>query len=158
VKTITYEEAVEECLCFGWIDSTAKSIDENRTMQMMTPRKPKSVWSALNKKRVAKLIELGLMTEAGLEKIEIAKKNGQWNAMDEVDALKVPKDLKAALAKNPTAKENYESFSNSNQKSILRWLVAAKREDTRKKRVEEAIMMLERNETLYKRNGKKEDK
>jgi uncharacterized protein YdeI (YjbR/CyaY-like superfamily) len=145
-KSIKYEEAVEEALCFGWIDSKVKKIDEERYMQRYTPRKDDSNWSQSNKKRVATLIEQGLMTPSGLEKIEIAKRNGSWYRLDDIERdILVPEDLKSALSENPQAKENFENFAPSQRKQYLWWLKSAKRDDTREKRIREIIRRAEEN-------------
>ena len=137
--TVSYEEAVEEALSFGWIDSTANALDEDRYLQLFTPRKPKSTWSRLNKERVEKLIKNGSMTVAGLEKIEAAKKNGSWTILDEVEDLIVPPDLEAAFDKNKEARSNYESFPKYVKKQTLWLVISAKRPETRKKRIEKII-------------------
>jgi uncharacterized protein YdeI (YjbR/CyaY-like superfamily) len=137
--SIRYSEAVQEALCFGWIDSKVKSLDADRYQQIFTPRKPKSVWSKLNKQYIEELIEQGLMTEAGLEKIEAAKQDGSWNSLDAIEALIVPIDLQQALAANEIANRNFEAFSNSIKKNILAWIESAKRPETRQKRIEQTI-------------------
>ncbi|BDI16459.1 hypothetical protein ANSO36C_22610 [Nostoc cf. commune SO-36] len=137
--SIRYSEAVKEALCFGWIDSKVKSIDEERYMQIFTPRKPKSVWSKLNKQYIEELIEQGLMTTVGLEKIEAAKQNGSWNSLDAIEALIIPLDLKQALEANTTANEYFEAFNNSSKKNILFWIDSAKRPETRLKRIEQTV-------------------
>lgn len=143
---IKYEQAVEEALCFGWIDSQVKKIDEERYMQRYTPRKDDSNWSQSNKKRAAKLIESGLMTPAGLEKIEIAKRNGSWTRLDDIEIdILVPEDLEKALADNPQAMENFENYAPSQKKQYLWWLKSAKREETRQKRIREIVKRAEGN-------------
>jgi uncharacterized protein YdeI (YjbR/CyaY-like superfamily) len=137
--SVQYSEAVQEALCFGWIDSKVKSLDEDRYMQIFTPRKPKSVWSKLNKQYIEQLIEQGLMSEAGLKKIDAAKQDGSWTMLDEIEALTIPVDLKQALEANETANRNFESFSNSAKKNILFWIDSAKRPETRLKRIEQTI-------------------
>lgn len=143
--SIRYPEAVKEALCFGWIDSKVKSLDEERYQQVFTPRKPKSVWSKLNKQYIEELIELGLMGEAGLEKIAIAKQNGSWNALDAIEALIIPLDLKQALAANKTANEYFARFSNTAKKNILFWIASAKRSETRLKRIELTVNAVAEN-------------
>lgn len=143
--SVRYNEAVKEALCFGWIDSKAKSLDEDRYQQVFTPRKPKSVWSKLNKQYVEELIEQGLMTEAGLEKIEAAKQNGSWSTLDAIEALIVPVDLMQALAANETAQRNFEAFSNSSKKIILFWISSAKRPETRLRRIEQTVSSAAQN-------------
>jgi uncharacterized protein YdeI (YjbR/CyaY-like superfamily) len=137
--SIKYSEAVKEALCFGWIDSKVNSLDSDRYMQIFTPRKPKSVWSKLNKQYIEELIEQELMTEAGLAKIEAAKQDGSWSLLDAVEALIVPPDLQQALDQNETAKRNFEAFSNSTKKNILFWIDSAKRSETRSKRIAQTI-------------------
>lgn len=137
--SIQYSDAVKEALCFGWIDSKVKSLDQDRYMQIFTPRKPKSVWSKLNKQYIEELIAQGLMTEAGLKKIEVAKQDGSWFTLDAIEALTIPIDLEQALAANEIAKQNFEAFSNSTKKTILFWIDNAKRSETRLKRIEQTI-------------------
>jgi uncharacterized protein YdeI (YjbR/CyaY-like superfamily) len=137
--SIKYSEAVKEALCFGWIDSKVNSLDSDRYMQIFTPRKPKSVWSKLNKQYIEELIEQELMTEVGLAKIEAAKQDGSWALLDAVEALIVPSDLQQALDQNETAKRNFEAFSNSTKKNILFWIDSAKRSETRSKRIAQTI-------------------
>ncbi len=136
---------MEEALCFGWVDSRPNKLDDERYMQLFSPRKPKSPWSKLNKQRVEKLIEQGLMTPAGLEKIEAAKQNGMWGIYDDIEALTVPQDLKEALAADETAKTNFEAFSDSSKKNILWWIESAKRPETRAKRIEETVELAAKN-------------
>ena len=143
--SIRYSEAVKEALCFGWIDSKLKGLDEERYMQIFTPRKPKSVWSKLNKQYIQELIDRGLMTEAGLEKIAVAKQNGSWNTLDSIEALIISDDLKQALATNETAKKYFEALSKSSKKSILFWIESAKRLETRSKRIEQTIISAAQN-------------
>lgn len=137
--TVTYDEAVEELLCFGWIDSKVRPIDAERYSQLVTPRKPGSVWSALNKRRVASLTEQGLLMPAGLAKIEAAQADGSWTSLDAVEALEVPADLRAALDAVPTAAGHYAAFSPTSRKLILMWVTSAKRPETRRKRIEETV-------------------
>jgi uncharacterized protein YdeI (YjbR/CyaY-like superfamily) len=143
--SVEYSEAVKEALCFGWIDSKVKSLDEERYMQIFTPRKLKSVWSKLNKQYTEELIEQGLMTEAGLEKIVAAKQDGSWTSLDAIEALIIPADLKQALEANATAKRYFETFSNSSKKNILLWIESAKRPATRLKRIEQTITSVAQN-------------
>jgi uncharacterized protein YdeI (YjbR/CyaY-like superfamily) len=143
--TISYEDAVQEALCFGWIDSTVRKIDEERYMQLFTPRKTGSNWSDLNKRRVKKLIDQGLMTEAGLRRIEEAKKDGSWKNLDAVEKLKVPPDLLKALSANGKAKKNFEGLSPSRKKQFLYWIASAKTEVTRKKRIAETVRLVAEN-------------
>lgn len=143
--SISYAEAVKEALCFGWIDSKVNSLDDERYMQVFTPRKAKSVWSASNKRYIAELLSEGLIMEAGLKCIEVAKQNGMWESLDKVEALELPDELVKAFKKNKPAKENFEKFPPSSKKLILQWIASAKRDETRQKRIEEAVTLAARN-------------
>ncbi|MBA2678037.1 MAG: YdeI/OmpD-associated family protein [Ktedonobacteraceae bacterium] len=138
---VEYSDAVEEALCFGWIDSKSNTLDNERYMQLFSPRNPKSPWSRLNKQRVEKLIEQDLMTEAGLKPIEAAKQNGAWTVYDTIEDLTMPEDLEKALSANPTADTNFQAFSNSSKKNILWWIQSAKQPATRSKRIEETVTL-----------------
>jgi uncharacterized protein YdeI (YjbR/CyaY-like superfamily) len=142
---VSYDDAVEEALCFGWIDSVQRTLDDERSMLRFSSRKPKSVWSKLNKDRVERLIERGQMTPAGLAKIEAAKRDGSWRALDAVERLVVPPDLKTALAARPVAARNFDGFSPSSKKIILGWIASAKRPETRLKRVAETVRQAAKN-------------
>lgn len=133
---VPYEEAVEEALCFGWVDSKVQSMDEERYRRYYSRRKPTSNWNGANKARVAKLIKQGKMTEAGLRAIELANENGAWEFLDDVEALVVPDDLADELAAHRGARLAYEGFSNSAKQGILLWVKQAKRAETRAKRIE----------------------
>ena len=135
--TVSYSEAVDEALCFGWIDSTRNSLDDERFIQFFCRRKPKSVWSRINKEKVERLIAEGLMTDAGYASIETAKQNGSWTILDEVEKLTVPKDLAAAFRRIKGSKAYFNGLSPSARKAILQWVVLAKRPETRLKRIEE---------------------
>ena len=135
--TATYSEAVDEALCFGWIDSTKKTMDDERFMQLFTQRKPKSVWSKINKAKIERLIAEGLMMDAGQRCIDIAKENGSWTILDEVEELFVPEDLVQALDESPGAASYFNGLSKSTKKMMLYWLVSAKRPETRVKRISE---------------------
>lgn len=141
IPTIAYGEAVEEALCFGWIDSKAKPIDEEKFMQFFSKRKEKSVWSKVNKEKVERLIQEGLMTEAGFAIIDKAKQNGSWKILDEAEALIIPMDLESEFQKKPKAKIYFLSLSRSDRRNILQWLVLAKRQETRQKRIEEIVKL-----------------
>ena len=144
-KYVSYDELVEEALCFGWVDSLPRKLDANRTQHLLSPRKHKSVWSALNKRRVEKLMAEGRMMPPGQAKIEAAKANGMWTFLDDVEALVIPDDLAAQLAKQPTAQKNFNAFSNSAKKGILQWIKMAKRENTRQQRIEKTVSLAEKN-------------
>ncbi|WP_316797451.1 YdeI/OmpD-associated family protein [Pedobacter agri] len=142
--TISWVEAVEEAICFGWIDSIRKSIDEERFIQFFTKRKPKSAWSKINKVKVLELIEAGLMTEAGYESITRAKENGSWIILDEVEELLIPNELDIEFNKKPEAKEFFLGLSKSVRKAILQWIAFAKRPETKAKRIEEVVELASR--------------
>jgi uncharacterized protein YdeI (YjbR/CyaY-like superfamily) len=144
-ESMRWEDAVQVAICYGWIDSTVKKLDEERRRQMFTPRKDKSVWSKLNKTYIEKLIADNLMHESGLKKIETAKKNGSWISLDAVESLEMPKDLEQAFAKSKKALDNYNGFSPSYRKSYLYWLNQAKREETRTARITQIISLCEQN-------------
>ena len=138
---VSYDEAVEEGLCFGWIDSLPRKLDEDRTKLLFTPRKPKSVWSQLNKERIVKLMANGAMTESGLAKIEAAKKDGSWNTLDASDNLKISDELAKAFRRNRVAQKNFDGFAPSAKKAILYWLYSAKQEETRAARIVKIVTM-----------------
>ena len=139
-KSVSHPDAVEEALCFGWIDSKLKRIDEERFILRYTPRKGKSVWSKINKDTAEKMIQLGKMTGAGLEKIKIAKKQGLWDsAYTNLKKDRIPSDLKKALLKNKKAWNNFNNFANSYRNSYIGWIKGAKSDITRKKRIDEVI-------------------
>lgn len=142
---LEYEDAVEEALCFGWVDSKGNKLDDERTMLWMAPRKPGSGWSRPNKERVEKLIRSGQMAPAGLAKVEAARQDGSWNALDAVEALEIPPDLAAALDANQPARQNFEAFPRSVKRGILEWISSAKRPETRAKRVEETATLAAKN-------------
>jgi uncharacterized protein YdeI (YjbR/CyaY-like superfamily) len=146
IPSVAYAEAVEEALCFGWIDSKVQTIDKLTYRQIFTPRNPKSVWSETNKKRVEMMIGAGQMTRAGLEKIEAAKKNGQWeNAYGKRDSVVMADDLKTALVQNPQAWENFNNFSTSSQSTYIRWISSAKRAETRENRISRVVELSSKN-------------
>lgn len=140
-----YAEAVEEALCFGWVDSKANKLDEERSLLWFAPRKPRTGWSKINKERVDKLIAAGLMMPPGLAKIEAAQQDGSWNALDGVEALEIPPDLVVALADNPPAADHFAAFPRSVKRAILEWIGNAKRAETRAKRVTETATLAAEN-------------
>jgi uncharacterized protein YdeI (YjbR/CyaY-like superfamily) len=141
-RRLSYAEAVEEALCFGWIDSVLNPIDGARYRQLFTPRKSKSHWSRVNKDRVKALIAGGLMTAAGLAVIEAAKRSGSWSALDAVESLTVPPDFSRALAAAPEARTKFAGFSPSSKKMYLHWINHAKRDETRARRIEASIALI----------------
>ena len=145
ISSVYYPEAVDEALCFGWVDSKPNKRNENSYYQFFSKRNPKSNWSRLNKEKVATLIEQGLMQTAGFEMIEIAKKNGTWTALDEVENLIIPDDLQELFSNNNTAFENWENFPPSSKRGILEWILNAKKPETRQKRIEETVSLAEKD-------------
>lgn len=143
--SMRWEDAVKVALCYGWIDSTVKSLGNGKRRQYFTPRNDKSVWSALNKRYIKELLDSDLMHEAGLEKIKIAKQNGSWTALDDVENGIIPEDLQLEFDNNPTAFNNYQNFAPSYRKSYLYWLNQAKRDTTRQKRIAEIISLCAKN-------------
>lgn len=143
IPTVTYSEAVDEALCFGWIDSKSKPLDDEKFMQFFSKRKAKSVWSKVNKEKIERLTKEGLMTKAGFDIIEIAKQNGSWTILDEVEALIIPKDLNDEFENRPKAKAYFLSLSRSDKRNILQWLILAKRQETRQNRISEIVELSE---------------
>lgn len=137
--SVTIEEAGLEALCFGWIDSKRLPLDDHRYRQSYMPRRPTSTWSKVNKERVERLIRDSSMTEAGLSAIATAKANGSWTSLDAVEALSIPKDLRAALAADPIARSNFDAFAPSVKKLALQRLNTAKRAETRSRRIDEIV-------------------
>lgn len=144
-KSVNYEEAVEEALCFGWIDSKPNKRDEESFYQFFAKRNPTSNWSKINKDRIKKMTEEGLMTPAGLEMVNKAKENGSWSALDEVEEIVIPADLKKLLTKNKMASVFFDAFPRSVKKGILEWILNAKKVETRNKRIEETVRLAEKN-------------
>lgn len=143
---VPYEDIIEEALCFGWVDSTAKTLDDERGMLWFAPRKRGSGWARTNKERVARLEAQGLIAAPGWAAIEAAKADGSWSLLDDVEDLREPDDLKAALAEIPGAVENWESFPPSSRKMALTWVVTAKRAETRAARVKDVAEKSARGE------------
>jgi uncharacterized protein YdeI (YjbR/CyaY-like superfamily) len=143
---VSVAEVVEEALCFGWIDGLANKLDEKRFKLLLSPRKSKSTWSKINKVRVSRLIKAGLMQPQGVVVIKLAKKNGSWNTLNDIDKIKFPDDLLKALAKNSKAKPNFDAFPPSTKKQILYWIQSAKTTETRNKRIKETVSKAVKNE------------
>ena len=143
---LDYGEAVEEALCVGWVDSTARRLDEDRSTIWMGPRRPRSGWSRSNKERVERLVAAGLMLPAGLAAIEEAKRRGTWALFDAVEDLVVPDDLAAAFEEHPPSREHWDAFSRSARRALLGWIVQAKRPETRARRIDETARLAARNE------------
>lgn len=145
IPTVTYSEAVDEALCFGWIDSKSKPIDEHKFMQFFSRRKEKSIWSKINKDKIERLTNEGLMTKAGFEIVEKAKQNGSWTILDEAEALIIPIDLEKEFETRPNAKQYFLTLSRSDKRNILQWLTLAKRQETRRKRITEIVELANQN-------------
>jgi uncharacterized protein YdeI (YjbR/CyaY-like superfamily) len=143
---IEYDEAVEEALCFGWVDSKPGKVDQERSKLWFAPRKARSGWSRPNKERIARLMATGLMQAAGLAKIEAAKQDGSWQALDAVEDLVIDSDLAAALAAYAHAAQHFDAFPRSAKRGILEWIALAKRPETRAARIAETARLAERNE------------
>ena len=137
INNLSWSESVDEALCFGWIDSTKRTIDSEKYKQYFCKRKAKSNWSKINKDKVKTLIEQGLMKEEGYKSIEIAKENGSWTILDQVEALVIPEDLKEEFTNSEGSMEYFSSLSNSAKKILLYWVVSAKRKETRQNRIVE---------------------
>jgi uncharacterized protein YdeI (YjbR/CyaY-like superfamily) len=142
---VEYEEAVEEALCFGWIDSTRRKLDDERGMLRFSPRKPKSMWAGTNKARVEKLTAEGRMTDYALERVEVAKKDGSWNFLNDIEAMIIPDDLEKKFDNYKHARSNFQIFPDGIKKSILAWIKQAKTEKTRTKRIQETALLAEDN-------------
>ena len=145
IPTMRWEEAVKVAICFGWIDSTVKSLGNGKRRQYFCPRNPKSTWSALNKKYVEELTKDCLIHESGQKTITLAKNTGTWTAMDDVENGVIPNDLQQAFNDNLSAFENYQNFAPGYRKSYLSWLQSAKREETKKKRITQIIELCANN-------------
>ena len=144
IPSMRWEEAVRVALCYGWIDSTVKSLGDGKRRQYFCPRNAKSVWSKVNKDHLKELEAKGLIHDSGYESIKIAKENGSWTAMDNVENGVVPEDLQKAFTKSKKAFENFQGFTRGQRKSYLYWLNQAKREETRQKRITEIISLCEK--------------
>ena len=144
-RYLAYEDIVREALCWGWIDSKARSLDDLRSQLLLTPRKPASKWSRPNKIRVAELEAAGRMAAPGRAAVEAAKASGTWTALDDVENLVEPPELKAALDATPKARTNWETFPRSTRRAALEWIAAAKRPATREKRISETVELAEQN-------------
>jgi len=142
---LSYDDAVEEALCFGWIDGRLKRIDDEKHLIRFSPRRKNSVWSEINRKKAEKMIREGKMTETGLAKIEEAKKSGKWFSAYTSKKLAIPPDLEKALKDDKKAWDNFRNFANSYQLAYIYWVESAKREETRKKRIKEVVKRASQN-------------
>ncbi len=147
--SIEYDASVEEALCFGWVDSIIKKIDAEKYARKFTPRKSESLWSDSNKKRVKKMIAEGRMTEFGLARIEEANRSGLWDKSPQPDiSFEIPEEFECALQQNRKAQEFFQQLAPSYQKQYIAWIVVAKRQETREKRIKESIALLKKGEKL----------
>ena len=144
-RYVAYDDIVEEALCFGWIDSLPRRLDNERTQLWLAPRKSGSGWSRLNKTRIDKLTVAHLMMPTGLEKVAAAKQDGSWTALDAIEGLEIPSDLASAFAEYKDARENFEAFPKSVKRGILEWIASAKRSETRTKRIKETAKLAQEN-------------
>jgi uncharacterized protein YdeI (YjbR/CyaY-like superfamily) len=144
-RRLSYDDIVEEALCFGWVDSRPRSIDDKTAALWVAPRKPTSNWSAKNRRRVEHLMASGQMTPQGLAAVEVAKVNGHWSALDEVEQGTEPADLAEALAADPVARGHWAAFPPSTRRAILEWIGSAKRPQTRAKRIDQTVSDARRN-------------
>jgi uncharacterized protein YdeI (YjbR/CyaY-like superfamily) len=133
---ISTEIVVKELLCFGWIDSVPGKLDDERSLLYISPRKPQSNWSQVNKRYIAELTSEGLMNEAGLKAVNLAKSNGRWSFLDEIEKGILPKEVVIALSKDKQAERHFEAFPQSVKKGILEWIISAAKEETRRSRIE----------------------
>ena len=145
IASVYYPEAVDEALCFGWIESKANKRDARSYYQFFSKRKPKSNWSKINKEKVARLSEQGLMHPSGLAIVEMARQNGTWTALDEVENITMPDDLQTLFSQNSTALAHWEQFPRSAKRGILEWILNARKPETRQKRIAETVALAEKN-------------
>jgi uncharacterized protein YdeI (YjbR/CyaY-like superfamily) len=138
-RHVPYEDVAQEALCFGWIDGQARPLDEDSSLILLTPRRPTSGWSRVNKNRIELLEAAGLIEPAGHAAIEVARANGSWEALDQVEALVEPDDLTAALDAQPDARREWDAFPPSAKKLLLGWIYSAKRPETRANRVRQTV-------------------
>ena len=138
-RHVSWSDVVDEALCFGWIDSVPRKLDDERSMLLVTPRNPKSAWSGINKEKVEKLIAAGRMTTAGLKMVDDAKASGTWHKLTGVEKLEMPPDLVKAFALSKTARQDFEAFPPSTKRAIFEWISQAKRPETRAARIDETV-------------------
>jgi len=149
-KSLSYSEALDEALCYGWIDSRMRRIDDEKHMWRFAPRKPDSIWSLSNRRRAEMLIKEGRMVTPGLAKVEAGKRSGKWeHALAPSKPPRMPKDLRDALMNDCRAWKNFQEFAKSYRTAYLYWVISAKREDTRKKRIREVVKKARQNKKHY---------
>lgn len=145
VKSVYYDEAVEEAICFGWIDSIANKRDSESKYQLFSRRKPGSKWSRLNRQRSAKMISQGMMTPSGQAVIDRAMKEGTWEALEQVQSAVIPDDLRKLFNKNKTALKNFQAFPPSSKRIILEWILNARQPQTRERRIAQTVELAAKN-------------
>ena len=145
-RYMPYADQVEEALCFGWVDSVSRAVDDECSSLLMTPRKPKSGWSRPNKERIERLQAAGLMAPAGLAAVEAARSSGTWTALDAVERLEEPAELARALDADADARRHWDAFPRSAKRGILEWISNAKKPETRARRVAETARLAARDE------------
>ena len=138
-RRLSYDDIVEEALCFGWVDSKPGKVSETQSKLYLSKRKPKSAWSKSNKERIERLTKANLMAPQGLVAVKVAKQNGSWEALNQSDSFVMPPELLTQLAANPKAQQFYEALSNSSKRIILEWIYSAKKEETKLVRVNETV-------------------
>ncbi len=149
-KSVTYDEALEAALCYGWIDGQKKSYDESAWLQKFTPRGAQSIWSKINREKAQELIRSGRMKPAGLAAVESARQDGRWDAAyDSPGRATVPDDLQMELDRNPKAKAFFDTLNSANRYAILWRIQTAKKAETRARRIQQFIRMLEKHEKLH---------
>lgn len=136
---LAYDEVVDEALCFGWVDSKPRTVDAERSSRLLTPRRPGSNWSRVNKQRVQRLTEAGLMTPAGLAAVAAAQADGSWTALDLVEELTEPEELRTALDAHPPARAHWDGFPRSARRAVLEWIGAARTDATRTRRISQTV-------------------
>ena len=151
---LSYDEIVDQCLCFGWVDSLPRKLDEQRTMLRISPRNPKSNWSQTNKERISQLMEAGLMEPSGMALVEQAKKSGTWYFLDNVERLEMPDDLRREFDEYPGSRRLFDRFPNSSKRGILEWIKSAKTEATRRKRIVETASKAAKNQKANHPKGR----
>jgi uncharacterized protein YdeI (YjbR/CyaY-like superfamily) len=150
LQSVSYDEALETALCYGWIDGQKNRYDDSSWLQKFTPRRPKSIWSKINREKAEALIRAGRMKPAGLAAVELAKQDGRWEAAyDSFGNASVPGDFQAALEANPAAKAFFETINRQNRYAILHRIQTAKKAETRLRRIQQFVQMLAEHKTLY---------
>jgi uncharacterized protein YdeI (YjbR/CyaY-like superfamily) len=156
--SVGFQEAIDEAICFGWIDSKGKKRDRDSSYWCFSRRNPKSTWGRTSRERAARMIQSGLMTDRGLAMIELAKRTGTWEAYADAENLLVPSDLQQRLENNPKAQRNFESFAPSSKRIVLQWIAAAKRPETRERRIKRTVELAEHNEIAGLPEGMRENR